>query len=123
MFYYKVPVVNGVTDCSAGSILCCAYPQDGYMVCKFESVAKVGPNWVEITAEEFEANCPEFPAYLPNEKDDETGVLTDINLSNFENGTWTTTVDGVVVSHSVSFDDAGRPIALDGVTITWGDTA
>lgn len=62
MLYYKVPVVNGVTDCSAGSILLCAYPLGNYMVCKFESVANVGSKWVKITAQEFEANCPDFPA-------------------------------------------------------------
>ena len=65
MLYYKVPVVNGVTDCSAGSILLCAYPQGGYMVCKFESVANVGTNWVEITEDEFEANRPDFPDNIP----------------------------------------------------------
>lgn len=56
MFYYKVPIINGQTDCSAGSVLCCAYPQGDYMVCQFESVATVGPGWVKITAEEFEEN-------------------------------------------------------------------
>lgn len=66
MLYYKLPVVDGVTDCSAGSILLCAYPLDGYMVCKFESVAKVGTDWVEITAEEFDANCPEFSVGVPD---------------------------------------------------------
>lgn len=50
-----------------------------------------------------------------------SGTVTAINLSNFENGTWTETVDGEVVSHTAEFDDAGRPIAIDGVTITWGD--
>lgn len=63
MLYYKVPIVEGQVDCSAGSVLCCAYPQGSYMVCKFESVASVGAEWVEITAEEFERDFPadEFP--------------------------------------------------------------
>lgn len=124
MLYYKVPVVNGVTDCSAGSILCCAYPQDGYMVCKFESVAKVGSGWVKITAQEFEANCPDFPCIFPDDDDDDddgTGVLTAIDFSNFENGSFTETVDGQVITHAVTFDSSGRPNAIDGVTITWGD--
>ena len=60
MLYYKIPIVEGRVDCSAGSILCCAYPQGNYMVCKFESVATVGSKWVEITADEFEANCPSW---------------------------------------------------------------
>lgn len=67
MLYYKVPIIDGQTDCSAGSILCCAYPQGNYMVCKFESVAKVCSGWVEITADEFETNCPDFPSPLPEE--------------------------------------------------------
>ena len=120
MLYYKIPITDGHTDCSAGSILCCAYPLGDYMVCKFESVAKVGPNWVQITAEEFEANCPEFPYYPPGD-DDETGVLTAIDFSNFENGSFTETVDGQVITHAVTFDSSGRPNAIDGVTITWGD--
>lgn len=119
MLYYKIPITDGNTDCSAGSILCCAYPQGDYMVCKFESVANVGSGWVQITAQEFEANCPDFPAVPPD--DDGTGVLTDIDFTNFENGSFTETVDGEVVSHTVAFDTAGRPIAIDGVTITWGD--
>ena len=118
MFYYKVPVVDGQTDCSAGSILCCAYPQDNYMVCKFESVAKVGPEWVEITEEEFEANRPEFPAAPPADK--ETGVVTAIDFANFENGSFTETVDGETVTHTVAFDSEGRPVLIDAVTITWG---
>lgn len=63
MLYYKVPIVDGQVECSAGSILCCAYPQGDYMVCKFESVATVGAEWVEITEEEFERDFPEddFP--------------------------------------------------------------
>lgn len=65
MLYYRVPIVAGKVDCSAGSILCCAYPKGDYMVCKFESVANVGANWVEITAEEFEYDCPDFPASPP----------------------------------------------------------
>ncbi len=52
---------------------------------------------------------------------DKTGTLTAIDFSNFENGTWTTTVDGVVVTHTVTFDDAGNTIYFDGVTIKWGD--
>lgn len=51
----------------------------------------------------------------------ETGTITAIDFSNFESGTWTETVDGEVVSHTVRFDTAGRPSAIDGVTITWGD--
>lgn len=52
---------------------------------------------------------------------EETGFVTNIDFTNFENGSFTETVDGVVVPHTVRFDTVGRPVAIDGVTITWGD--
>lgn len=116
MFYYKVPVSDGKAECTAGSILLCAYPQDNYMVCKFESVAKVGSGWVKITAEEFEANCPDFPI-VP----DDAGILTNIDFSNFGSGSFEETVDGKVTTHSVTFDEKGRPASIDEVDIEWGD--
>lgn len=118
MLYYKIPITDGHTDCSAGSILCCAYPLGDYMVCKFESVAKVGPNWVQITKTEFEANCPEFPADLP--EDAETDVLKKIDFSNLDNCTWAEIMaDGTVHNHQNTYDAYGRPIAIDGITIGW----
>ena len=65
MKYYKIPIINGVFDCPTGCVLCCAYPQGTDMICKFETCPEVGPGWVEITAEEFEANCPDFSQDLP----------------------------------------------------------
>lgn len=47
------------------------------------------------------------------------GLITKIDFSNFENGTFTTTEDGEVITHPVTFDDSGRPITIDGVTIKW----
>lgn len=44
-----------------------------------------------------------------------------INFTDFEIGSFTETVNGEVVNHSVTFDTNGRPTAIDGVTITWGD--
>lgn len=48
-------------------------------------------------------------------------TVTAIDFTNFENGSFTETVDGAEVSHSVTFDSEGRPATIDGVTITWGD--
>lgn len=62
MVYYKIPIQDGVFDYPAGSILCCAYPVDNYMYCKFESVTSVGSDWVSITESEFDVRCPDFPA-------------------------------------------------------------
>lgn len=60
MVYYKILIVDGVFDYPAGCILCCAYPLYGYMYCKFERITEARLDWIEITAEEFDANCPEF---------------------------------------------------------------
>lgn len=122
MLYYKIPITDGHTDCSAGSILCCAYPLGDYMVCEFESVAKVGPNWVRITKTEFEANCPDFPSDLP--EDEETDVLKKIDYSNLDtDGTWTETMaDGTVYNHKNTYDANGRPIAIDDIEVKWGDS-
>lgn len=46
---------------------------------------------------------------------------TQIDFSNFENGSFTETVNGEIVTHSVTFDGQGRPIAIDDTTIVWGD--
>ena len=43
-----------------------------------------------------------------------------INFSNFESGSFTETVDGSSVNHSVSFDDEGRPTMIDDIVIAWG---
>lgn len=47
--------------------------------------------------------------------------VTHIDFSNFANGSFEETVNGEVISHTVTFDEAGRPASIDGVTITWGD--
>ena len=67
MLYYKIPIAENCFDYFADSILCCAYPVDSYMYCKFESVTDVGSDWVEITESEFDVRCPEFPAPIENE--------------------------------------------------------
>ena len=60
MRYYKIPLTDSCFDYPAGCLLCCGYPLYGYYYCKFESVTEVGTDWDEITAEEFDANCPDF---------------------------------------------------------------
>lgn len=53
-----------------------------------------------------------------------TGVtVTVIDLSNFENGTWTETVDGEIITHTVTFDASGRPITMDDIAIRWEASA
>ena len=51
----------------------------------------------------------------------ELPTVSAIDFSNFENGSFTETVDGETITHDVTFDDAGRPVSIDDVTITWGD--
>lgn len=48
-------------------------------------------------------------------------TVSAIDFSNFENGSFAETVNGKVITHTVTFDDSGRPVKIDGVTITWGD--
>ena len=60
MLYYKIPITDAFVDYPAGCLLCCAYPYNGYMYCKFESVTSVGSGWVSITESEFDVRCPDF---------------------------------------------------------------
>ena len=48
------------------------------------------------------------------------GEVSQIDFSNFENGSFTETVDGETINHSVTFDEQGRPSSIDGVQIVWG---
>ena len=48
------------------------------------------------------------------------GTVTKIDFRNFENGSFTEVVDGETVTHSVTFDDSGNSVKIDGVTIVWG---
>lgn len=50
---------------------------------------------------------------------EEMPTVTAMDFSNFENGSFTETVDGSAVSHSVTFDDMGRPTKIDDIAITW----
>jgi hypothetical protein len=47
------------------------------------------------------------------------GEISQIDFSNFENGSFTETVDGEVITHYVTFDDQRRPVTIDGTTIVW----
>lgn len=122
MMYYKIPISESCFDFPAGCILCCGYPLNGYYYCKFEAVPDDGPDWVKITAEEFEANCPDFSVDLPDDPpaDAGSGVLTAVDFSNFENGSFTETVDGEEIPHAVTFDENGKPVKIDDISITWG---
>lgn len=48
------------------------------------------------------------------------GKLSNLNVSNWENGSFTETfANGEALSHTVTFDANGNPNKIDGVTITW----
>ena len=48
------------------------------------------------------------------------GVVSQIDFTNFEQGSYTEIVNGETITHLVTFDGQGRPIAIDGVAIVWG---
>lgn len=45
---------------------------------------------------------------------------TAIDLSNFENGTWTETINGEVINHTSVFSADGTTVTIDGVTVKLG---
>lgn len=47
-------------------------------------------------------------------------AVSGIDFSNFDSGSFTETVDGNTVTHAVTFDSEGRPVTIDGISITWG---
>lgn len=61
--------------------------------------------------------------YIRNKPDvvGSAGELTKIDLSNFVKGSYTETVNGEVITHTVTSDATGRPIKIDDVDIVWGD--
>lgn len=63
-----------------------------------------------------EKNCTEeYSSFeVPGNK------VTQIDFSNFENCSYTETIDGEVITHEVTFDEQGRPTAIDGASIVWG---
>ena len=46
--------------------------------------------------------------------------VTKIDFSQFEAGVFKETVDGVEITHNVTFDDSGRPVLIDDLQIVWG---
>ena len=51
----------------------------------------------------------------------EKSGVTQIDFTNFEKGIFTETTGGETITHTVSFDEAGRPVAIDKIQIIWGD--
>ena len=50
-------------------------------------------------------------------------AVSDIDFSDFDNGSFTETLEsGEVIPHTVEFDESGRPIKIDNTTINWGDS-
>lgn len=47
-------------------------------------------------------------------------TVSAIDFSNFENGSFAETADGNTVTHAITFDSEGRPVTIDGISITWG---
>lgn len=49
-------------------------------------------------------------------------TLKKLDMSGFDSGTWTETLsDGSAITHTNTFDDSGRVIAIDDIEIEWGD--
>ncbi len=65
-------------------------------------------------------NAETFNALFEELVNASVGVLTAIDFSNLENGSFTETVDGVDINHPVIYDTDGRPSAIDGIEIKWG---
>ena len=53
----------------------------------------------------------------------EQPTVSEIDFSNFANGSFTEVVDGKAVNHAVTFDSQGRPSKIDDVVIKWGDVS
>lgn len=51
-----------------------------------------------------------------------SATVSSIDFSNFDNGSFTETVDGEVITHTVEFDESGRPVKIDNTSIMWGDS-
>ena len=47
-------------------------------------------------------------------------VTTALDFTNLENGSFTETVDGETVTHTVIYDTEGRPSRIDNILIGWG---
>lgn len=77
----------------------------------------VDETFVPITPEEIEAMIEE--AGGGEGGGGAGGTLTDLDFSNFLNGSFTETIDGEVITHSVTFDSSGRPITIDNINIKW----
>lgn len=73
------------------------------------------PDWnqTDATQADYIKNKPDILGSLPS--------VNAIDFSNFQNGSFTETVDGEVITHTVTFDESGRPVKIDDVTIAWGD--
>jgi hypothetical protein len=75
-----------------------------------EKIAKAAEEAIEsfpdITAEDVLATFPK---------------LTALDFTNYESGSFVETIDGEDITHSVTFDDSGRPVVIDDIAITWGD--
>lgn len=72
------------------------------------------PDWnqTDETQADFIKNKPDVLGSLP--------TVSAIDFSNFQNGSFTEIVDGETITHTVTFDDSGRPVKIDDVSITWG---
>lgn len=50
---------------------------------------------------------------------DSLNMVSEIDFSNFMNGSFTEVVDGQPVTHTVTFDEKGNPKTIDGISLTF----
>lgn len=82
------------------------------------------PDWVE--EHNIDANShADIRDALANLSVD-AGEVSRIDFSNFdpslENPSFSETVNGEIITHTVTFDSLGRPSKIDGCEIVWGDS-
>ena len=81
-----------------------------------------GMHHSDAIATEYADVLAQLEAKVGEMAEDINSTVTAIDFSNFDNGSFTETINGEVITHAVTLDDAGRPVSIDGITITWGDS-
>jgi hypothetical protein len=101
-------------------------------IAALEKGANVSPEQIQTAVDDYLDRNPVAPgateeqlAQIQQNADDIAEMkqpVTQIDFSNFDNGRFTETINGEVITHNVTFDSLGRPSAIDGTVIVWGDS-